>query len=148
MTKDLLQAGLTSLTVTLPILATILIAAWLNNRRVDSVDSSLNKRIDALSDSLNRRIDDLRAEIVPIRCGVQARQHDFAKAFIDEQAMQCGHCVSGPILYGRAFIDQNPKATQEQIVESLTGLLCRCHAHVRMVKALVRYAEGVKNAAE
>src|SRR5262249_24722374 len=65
-------------------------------------------------------------------------------AFIQEQALQCGHCISGPMLYGKAYIDQNPNATQDDILDSLSGLLCRCHAHVRMVKALVRYAQGVK----
>jgi nicotinate dehydrogenase subunit A len=62
-------------------------------------------------------------------------------AFIEEQAMQCGYCISGPMLYGKAFIDQNPNATQQDIVQALSGLLCRCHAHTRMVKALLRYAE-------
>jgi nicotinate dehydrogenase subunit A len=62
-------------------------------------------------------------------------------AFIEEQAMQCGYCISGPMLYGKAFIDQNPNATQQDIIQALSGLLCRCHAHTRMVRALVRYAE-------
>ena len=70
--------------------------------------------------------------------------HPIQKAFMDEQAIHCGQCVSGPMLYGKAFIDQNPSATQDQIVEALTGLLCRCHAHTRMVKALTRYQQGVK----
>jgi nicotinate dehydrogenase subunit A len=67
--------------------------------------------------------------------------HPLQTAFIEEQAMQCGYCLSGPMLYGKAFIDQNPNATQDDIVQALSGLLCRCHAHTRMVKALVRYAE-------
>ena len=70
--------------------------------------------------------------------------HPIQRAFIEEQALQCGQCISGPMLYGKAFIDKNPGATPDQIVESLSGLLCRCHAHVRMVKALTRYAQGVK----
>src|SRR5262245_47012493 len=57
--------------------------------------------------------------------------------FMDEQAIQCGYCVSGPMLYGKAFIDQNPGASQEDILDALSGLLCRCHAHTRMVRALV-----------
>jgi len=52
--------------------------------------------------------------------------------------------VSGPMLYGKAFIDQNPNATPDQIVGALSGLLCRCYAHTRMVKALAVYAQGVK----
>jgi nicotinate dehydrogenase subunit A len=67
--------------------------------------------------------------------------HPIQQAFIDEQAVHCGYCVSGPMLYGKAFIDQQPNATEADIVQALSGLLCRCHAHTRMVKALVRYAK-------
>jgi nicotinate dehydrogenase subunit A len=73
-----------------------------------------------------------------------AQLHPLQKAFIDEQAIQCGFCVSGPMLYGKAFIDQHPNATADEIFGALSGLICRCHAHTRMVKALVRYAQGVK----
>ena len=76
--------------------------------------------------------------------GTTAKLHPIQAAFIDEQAIHCGFCVSGPMLYGKAFIDQHPNATADEIVGALSGLLCRCHAHVRMVKALVRYAQGVK----
>lgn len=76
--------------------------------------------------------------------GTMAKLHPIQKAFIDEQAIQCGFCVSGPMLYGKAYIDQHPNATQDEIVGALSGLLCRCHAHVRMVKALVRYAQAVR----
>lgn len=64
-------------------------------------------------------------------------------AFIQEQAAQCGYCLSGIMLYGKAFIDGNPNATEDQIIEALSGLLCRCHTHFRMVRALLRYAQGV-----
>lgn len=70
--------------------------------------------------------------------------HPIQQAFMDEQAVQCGYCVSGPMLYGKVFIDQNPDASQDDIVDALHGLLCRCHAHTRMVRALQRYAEEVK----
>ena len=76
--------------------------------------------------------------------GTMAKLHPIQKAFIDEQAIQCGFCVSGPMLYGKAYVDQHPNATADEIVGALDGLLCRCHAHVRMVKALVRYAQEVR----
>ena len=76
--------------------------------------------------------------------GTVDNPHPIQQAFIDEQAIHCGQCVSGPMLYGKAFIDQNPSATPDQIAEALTGLMCRCHAHVRMIRALSRYAQGVK----
>jgi len=67
--------------------------------------------------------------------------HPLQAAFIAEQAVHCGYCVSGPMLYGKAFIDQQPNASEADILQALSGLLCRCHAHTRMVKALVRYAK-------
>jgi nicotinate dehydrogenase subunit A len=76
--------------------------------------------------------------------GSTERPHPLQKAFIDEQALQCGFCLSGPMLQGKAFVDKNPNATEEQIVRSLDGLICRCHVHVRMVKALQRYAREVR----
>jgi len=76
--------------------------------------------------------------------GTPDKPHAIQAAFIKEQAVQCAYCISGPMLYGKTFIDQNPNASEAEIFESLTGLLCRCHAHVRMVRALVRYAQEVK----
>jgi nicotinate dehydrogenase subunit A len=75
--------------------------------------------------------------------GSPGNPHPVQQAFIDEQALQCGYCISGIMLYGKTFVDKNPNATQEDILQSLSGLLCRCHSHVRMVRALVRYAQGV-----
>jgi len=67
--------------------------------------------------------------------------HPVQQAFITEQAMHCGYCISGPMLYGYAYIKQNPNATRADILQALSGLLCRCHAHVRMINALERYAQ-------
>jgi nicotinate dehydrogenase subunit A len=76
--------------------------------------------------------------------GTPANPHPIQQAFISQQAMQCGYCLSGPVLYGKAFIDANPGATRDQILTALgaTPLLCRCHAHNRMLNALVLYAQG------
>jgi nicotinate dehydrogenase subunit A len=75
--------------------------------------------------------------------GTMDNPHPLQKAFIDEQAMQCGYCISGPMLYGKTFIDAKPNATQDEIVKALDGLLCRCSAHTRMIKALQRYQQGL-----
>jgi nicotinate dehydrogenase subunit A len=75
--------------------------------------------------------------------GTVHNPHPIQMAFITEQAMHCGYCISGPMLYGKAFIDQHPNATEADINQALTGLLCRCHAHTRMVRALARYAKEV-----
>ena len=76
--------------------------------------------------------------------GTAAKPHPIQLAFMAEQAAQCGYCISGPMLYGKAFLDKKPKATQAEIEQALSGLLCRCYTHTRMIKALVRYQQGVK----
>jgi nicotinate dehydrogenase subunit A len=73
--------------------------------------------------------------------GTIANPHPIQQAFITEQAMHCGYCISGPMLYGYAYIQSNPNASSADILQALSGLLCRCHAHVRMINALVRYAQ-------
>jgi nicotinate dehydrogenase subunit A len=68
------------------------------------------------------------------------KPHPLQQAFIDEQAAQCGFCVSGIIMTARAFLDKNPKATEEQIRQAMSGFLCRCFTHVRMLAAIEGYA--------
>ena len=76
--------------------------------------------------------------------GTIARPHPIQQAFIDEQAMQCGFCISGVILTGKALVDRNPKPTDAEIQQAMSGVLCRCWAHTRMIRAIKRYAQGVK----
>jgi nicotinate dehydrogenase subunit A len=68
--------------------------------------------------------------------------HPIQAAFVNNQAMQCGYCVSGPIMYGYAFVRDNPNASRADIERALTGLLCRCCAHSRMIDAIQNYAQG------
>jgi nicotinate dehydrogenase subunit A len=72
------------------------------------------------------------------------KPHPLQQAFIDEQAAQCGFCVSGIVMTAKAFLDKNPKATDEQIRQAMSGVLCRCFTHVRMLAAIERYAREVK----
>jgi nicotinate dehydrogenase subunit A len=74
--------------------------------------------------------------------GTLEKPHPIQKAFIDEQAMQCGFCLSGVILTAKVALDLNPKATDAQISQALSTVLCRCGAHTRMMKAIRRYAKG------
>ena len=67
--------------------------------------------------------------------------HPIQRAFIEEQAAQCGFCLSGVILTAKAFLDEKPKATDEEIREALSTVLCRCFVHGRMLRAIRRYAE-------
>ena len=58
---------------------------------------------------------------------------------------QCGYCLSGVILTAKAFLDAKPNASDQEIREALGGILCRCFAHVRMLRAIRKYAEGKKH---
>src|SRR5580698_8618072 len=73
--------------------------------------------------------------------GAPNKPHPLQQAFIDEQAAQCGFCVSGVIMTAKAFLDKNPRPTEEQIQQAMSGVLCRCFTHVRMLAAIKRYAE-------
>jgi aerobic-type carbon monoxide dehydrogenase small subunit (CoxS/CutS family) len=63
------------------------------------------------------------------------------QAFIDEQAAQCGYCTSGMILQAQALLDRNPKPTDSDVRAALDGNLCRCGAHNRIVRAVLRAAK-------
>jgi nicotinate dehydrogenase subunit A len=76
--------------------------------------------------------------------GTVDRPHPIQRAFIDEQAMQCGFCISGVIMTAKAFLDRNPKASDAQIRQAMSGVLCRCHGQVRMMRAIKRYAQEVQ----
>ena len=74
--------------------------------------------------------------------GTLERPHALQQAFIDEQATQCGFCLSGVILTAKALLDRNPKASDADVRQELSGVLCRCFANARMMKAIRRYADG------
>jgi len=86
------------------------------------------------------------AEITTLEgLGTPEKPHPIQKAFIDEQAVQCGFCLSGVILTAKVALDRNPKATGAQLRQALSNVLCRCGAHTRMMKAITRYQqEGVR----
>ena len=75
--------------------------------------------------------------------GTVERPHPLQQAFIDEQAAQCGFCLNGVILTAKAFLDQNPKATDPQIRQAMSGVLCRCFVHTRMLRAITRYQREI-----
>ena len=74
--------------------------------------------------------------------GTPERPHPLQQAFIDEQAVQCGFCMSGVILTAKALLDRNPRATDADVQEELSGILCRCFVNIRFMKAIRRYADG------
>jgi len=85
------------------------------------------------------------AEITTLEgLGSSEKPHPIQKAFIDEQAMQCGFCVNGVIMTAKAYLDHNPKATDAEVHQAMSGVLCRCHAHTRMMSAIGKYQKGGK----
>jgi nicotinate dehydrogenase subunit A len=72
------------------------------------------------------------------------RPHPLQRAFIDEQAAQCGFCLSGVILTAKALVDTNPNPSDSDIQQALSGVLCRCFVHTRMLRAIKRYAREKK----
>jgi nicotinate dehydrogenase subunit A len=73
--------------------------------------------------------------------GTPERPHAIQQAFVDEQAAQCGFCLSGVILTAKAYLDQNPKASDADVQQALSTVLCRCFTNVRMLHAIKRYQE-------
>jgi nicotinate dehydrogenase subunit A len=61
-------------------------------------------------------------------------------AFIAEQAAQCGYCTAGIVMTARALLNQTPRPSESQVREALTGNLCRCGSHVRVIRAVMRAA--------
>lgn len=73
--------------------------------------------------------------------GTVEKPHPIQRAFIDEQAAQCGFCLSGVILTAKALLDQNPNATTAEIEQGMSTVLCRCFVHTRMLRAIQKYAK-------
>ncbi len=70
--------------------------------------------------------------------GTGDKLHPLQKAFIEEQAAQCGYCANGMIMAAKALLDRTPKPTEAQIRKALAANLCRCGTHNRIVRAVQR----------
>jgi len=77
--------------------------------------------------------------------GTVAHPHPLQKAFIDQQAAQCGYCIPGMIVEADAFLRSKPKPTAAEIKTALSGHLCRCGTHYRIIRA-VQAAAGTLTA--
>src|SRR3954452_19175575 len=73
--------------------------------------------------------------------GSAEQPHPLQRAFIAEQAMQCGYCVSGILISAAALLKRNPAPSSKEVKEALDGNLCRCGSHNRMVRAVLRAAD-------
>ena len=75
--------------------------------------------------------------------GTRDNLHALQKAFIAEQAAQCGFCTNGMIVTAKAFLDKNPTPTDAQVRKALAANFCRCGTHNRIVRAVLRASKEV-----
>jgi nicotinate dehydrogenase subunit A len=75
--------------------------------------------------------------------GTAEKPHPVQRAFIDEQAVQCGYCINGMIMESAAFLAKNRKPSEAQIKQALANNLCRCGTHARIVRAVKRASETI-----
>ena len=75
--------------------------------------------------------------------GRAASPHPLQRAFITEQAAQCGFCANGMIMTAKALLDRTPKPTEAQVRKTLGANLCRCGTHNRIVRAVLRASKEV-----
>ena len=76
--------------------------------------------------------------------GTLDKLHRLQKAFLDEQAAQCGYCTNGMIMSAKALLDSKPNPSVADIKNALVGNLCRCGTHNRIVRAVQRAAVTAK----
>jgi nicotinate dehydrogenase subunit A len=76
--------------------------------------------------------------------GTPADPHPLQQAFIDEQAGQCGYCLSGILISAKALLDRNPAPSRAEIAAALDGNICRCGTHHRILRAVARAAAKMR----
>ncbi len=76
--------------------------------------------------------------------GSPERPHPLQQAFLDEQAGQCGYCLSGILISAKALLEINPRPTRAEIAQALDGNICRCGSHNRIIRAVERAATRMR----
>ena len=74
--------------------------------------------------------------------GTIEQPHPLQKAFMDEQAAQCGYCIAGMMMTAKSLLDSNPHPSEAQVRDALAANLCRCGTHNRIVRAVLRAANS------
>ena len=74
--------------------------------------------------------------------GTLERPHPLQAAFMAEQAAQCGYCIAGMIMFAKALLDRNPQPSEAEVRLGLASNLCRCGAHNRIVRAVLKAAQA------
>jgi nicotinate dehydrogenase subunit A len=75
--------------------------------------------------------------------GTPEKPHPMQRAFIEEQAVQCGYCINGMIMESAAFLTMNKKPSETDIKKALANNLCRCGTHARIVRAVLRASQSI-----
>ena len=73
--------------------------------------------------------------------GSREKPHALQRAFIEEQAAQCGYCINGMIT-AKELLDRNPRPSEQDVRAALAGNLCRCGTHNRIIRAVLRVAQA------
>ncbi len=71
--------------------------------------------------------------------------HPLQRAFIEEQACQCGYCGNGMLMSAKALLDRSPRPSEAEIKQALNGHLCRCASHNRIIRAVQRAAKAMQS---
>jgi nicotinate dehydrogenase subunit A len=74
--------------------------------------------------------------------GTLDKLHPLQRAFIEEQAAQCGYCTNGMIMTAKELLDRNPRPNEQDVRSALAANLCRCGTHNRIVRAVLRAAQA------
>jgi len=77
--------------------------------------------------------------------GTVEKLHPLQRAFIEEQACQCGYCGNGMVMSAKALLDRTPAPSEREIKQALNGHLCRCASHNRIVRAVQRAAKAMRS---
>src|SRR5579885_1370317 len=77
--------------------------------------------------------------------GAPDKPHPLQQAFLDEQAGQCGYCLSGILISAKALLDRNPAPTRREIALALDDNICRCGSHPRILRAVERAAAMIRD---
>lgn len=100
----------------------------------------------------------VRSCVVPVSAAVHApvvtleglgtpeAPHPLQRAFIEEQAAQCGYCMNGMIITAAALLAGHPDPSDAELRESLASTLCRCGTHLRILRAIRRAAVQMRSA--
>ena len=85
-----------------------------------------------------------QSEIITLEgLGTLEQPHPLQSAFMAEQAAQCGYCIAGMIMMGKAILDRNPRPSEADVRLGLIGNLCRCGTHNRIVRAILKAAQAM-----